>query len=138
MATHSNRKWSSKIWFRYALLQVPEAALLILILCVIDGWVVDLPSWVFWSAIGIWVAKDVAIYPLVWRSYNPAQSDNVMPLCGAKGIAKERLAPSGYIRVRGALWKARLMTDSPPVDEGDAVRVSERQGMTLLVEPWQE
>jgi membrane protein implicated in regulation of membrane protease activity len=138
MATHRSRKWSSKIWLRYILLQVPEAALLILILYMIDGWAIDLPSWAFWSTIGIWVAKDVAMYPLVWRSYNPEQSDNVMPLCGAKGIAKERLAPSGYILVRGVLWQARLMTDGPPVDEGDAVRVNGRQGLTLFVEPWQE
>jgi membrane protein implicated in regulation of membrane protease activity len=131
-------KWASKIWVRYALLQVPELALLILILLVISEWVVELPGWVFWSVGGVWVAKDIAMYPLVWRSYNPEQSDNVMPLCGAKGIAKERLDPSGYIRVRGALWKATRMTDGPPIAEGEAVRVLERRGMLLLVEPWQE
>lgn len=60
-----------------------------------------------------------------------------MSLVGAKDIAKERLAPSGYIRVCGELWKARLQQGCPPVVEGEAVRVNERHGLTLLVEPWE-
>lgn len=132
MPTH---KWASQTLLRYTLLQLPALALFIVILLVIQRWVV-LPLWLLWSAIIIWVVKDALLYPLVWRAYSPDQSASVMSMVGAKGIAEERLAPSGYIQVRGELWKARLMKDSPPVAEGDAVRVNERHGLTLLVRAW--
>lgn len=128
-------QWTSRILIRYTLLQLPALALFIVILMVIQRWGV-LPTWLFWSAILIWVVKDALLYPLVWRSYNSDQSESVMALVGAKGIAKERLAPSGYIRVCGELWKARLQKDCPPVAEGEAVRINERHGLTLFVEPW--
>jgi membrane protein implicated in regulation of membrane protease activity len=128
-------KWDSRILTRYILLQLPALVLFIVLLVVIQGWVV-LPTWLFWGAIVIWVLKDAVLYPLVWRAYNPEQSDRVMSLIGAQGIAKEPLAPSGYIQVRGVLWKAELMQDCPPVAEGDAVRVNQRRGLTLLVQPW--
>lgn len=132
MPTH---KWDSRALIRYTLLQLPSWALFIVMLLLIQRWVV-LPPWLFWGAIFIWVAKDALLYPVVWRAYLPNQSESVMELVGARGIAKERLAPSGYIRVCGELWKARLPEDCPPVAAGEAVRVNERQGLTLFVEPW--
>lgn len=133
MPTH---KWEARVLMRYILLQLPAWALFIAILLLIQRWVV-LPAWLFWTAILIWVVKDALLYPFVWRAYNPNQSESVMALVGARGIAKERLAPSGYIRVCGELWKARLPKDCPPVAEGEAVRVNERHGLTLFVEPWE-
>lgn len=97
-----------------------------------------LPTWLFWGVIVVWVVKDAVLYPLVWRAYNPEQSESVISLVAARGIAKERLAPSGYIHVRGELWKAKLMKNCPPVAEGDAVRVNARRGFTLVVQPWAE
>ncbi len=54
---------------------------------------------------------------------------------GARGIAKERLAPSGYVFVRGELWKAVLMKGSPPIEEGEGVLVHAKEGLTLVVQP---
>jgi membrane protein implicated in regulation of membrane protease activity len=133
----SKRKWNSRTLIRYALLQVPELALFIVILLVIQHWVA-FPAWLFWGAIAIWTIKDVVLYPFVWQAYSPDQSESVISLIDAKGIAKERLAPSGYIRVRGVLWKAELVEGYPPVAEGEAVRVNERRGLTLRVQPWDE
>lgn len=36
----------------------------------------------------------------------------------ARGIAKEKLDPSGYVQVRGELWKAEVWGGGPPVDAG--------------------
>jgi membrane protein implicated in regulation of membrane protease activity len=134
MSTH---KWTPRLLIRYALFQLPELALLIVILLVIQRWVA-LPAWLFWGAIAIWAVKDVLLYPLVWQSYDPDQPQSVMPLVGAKGIAKERLAPTGYIQVHGVLWKAQLMKGCSPVAEGEAVQINERRGLTLWVQPWDE
>lgn len=54
---------------------------------------------------------------------------------GARGIAKERLAPSGYVFVRGELWKAVLMKGSPPIEEREGVLVHAKEGLTLVVQP---
>jgi len=56
-------------------------------------------------------------------------------MVGAQGIAKERLAPSGYVQVRGELWKAELMEGSPPLEKGDRVRVEGVRGLRLVVQP---
>ncbi len=56
------RKNSSRILVRYALLQLPGMALLVLILVFVQRWV-DLSAWVTWGSIAIWVVKDAILYP---------------------------------------------------------------------------
>ena len=133
----SLHKWNPRILIRYALLQLLELILFIIALWVVERWVM-LPVWLLWGAVVIWVIKDALLYPLVWQAYNPDQPEIVLLLVDAKGIAKERLEPSGYIRVGGALWKAELVEGCAPVAAGEAVRVNERHGLTLSVQPWDE
>lgn len=54
-------------------------------------------------------------------------------MIGQKGVAKERLDPSGYIFIRGELWKAEVIEGSPPVEEGETVKVEGTRGRILLV-----
>jgi len=103
----NKKKWSSRVLIRYWLLQLPALALLVLILIFAQRWV-DLPAWIFWGALVIWVVKDAVLYPFVWRAYDWDRSEGSNSMVGAKGIAKEPLAPSGYVRARGELWKAEL------------------------------
>ncbi len=56
-------------------------------------------------------------------------------MVGARGVAEDRLAPSGYIRVRGELWQTEVMGGDPPIEKGASVRVREVSGLTLLVQP---
>ena len=53
---------STRILVRYALLQLPGIALLVLILVFVKRWV-DLPAWVAWGSITIWAVKDAILYP---------------------------------------------------------------------------
>jgi hypothetical protein len=53
---------STRILVRYALLQLPGIALLVLILVFVQRWV-DLPAWVAWGSITIWAVKDAILYP---------------------------------------------------------------------------
>lgn len=115
----------------YSLMQLPELALVVVGLITLQHWV-TLPFWLFWGIIAVCIAKDVVLFPFVWRSYDSTQA-TADALIGAVGVARERLAPTGYIRVRGVLWRAEVADGGPPVEPGKTVKVEERHGLTLIV-----
>lgn len=129
----NHRRWSARVVVRYALLQVPGVALLVVLLMVVQRWV-DLPAWFSWGLVALWVAKDVIFFPFTWRAYDWDRSGDANSMVGARGVAEEQLAPWGYIRVHGELWKAEVMGDGPPIDRGEVVRVRGIRGLTLLVQ----
>jgi membrane protein implicated in regulation of membrane protease activity len=126
------RIWSARVLSNYWALQVPEAALLVVILLLLQSWL-GFPTWLTWSLVGLWVAKDAALYPLVWRSYDPGYPATMHSLDGEHGVATERLDPSGYVRVRGELWRAELDRGARPVNKDEAVQVQATRGLTLIV-----
>ena len=130
------RAWSAPIIVRYALYQLPALVVLILILVFVRRWV-DLPGWLGWGLVALWVAKDVVLFPFTWRAYDRSgrQRVDLTQMVGALGIAEERLAPSGFVRVRGELWHAEVEGGGPPVERGEAVRVRDIHGLRLLVVP---
>ena len=130
----NNRRSSARILVRYTLLQLPGLALLILILILVQQWV-DLPVWIVWGSIVVWVAKDAILYPFVWRAYDQDRPQGANTMVGVRGIAKDRLAPSGYVHIRGELWNAEVMEGNPPIEKGEDVRVRGVRGLTLIVEP---
>ncbi len=128
------RGWSNRIIVRYVLLQLPALILLILILILIRRWV-NVPNWLFLGLVALWMMKDLILFPLTWRAYDWDRSRNTNPLVGEKGVAKNRLAPSGYVQIKGELWKAEVMGNGSPIEKGKAVRVQGIRGLTLLVQP---
>ena len=130
----NERGWSARVLLRYTLFQVPAVAGLILILMLVRRWV-DMPAWFVWGLIVIWVAKDVIMFPFVWRGYDRDRIRDANSMIGVRGIAKDRLAPSGYIRVHGELWQAEVVGGGSPIDRGQGVRVRGLRGLTLLVQP---
>lgn len=125
--------WTPRLLARYALLQLPAQALVVLTLLLVRPWV-DLPSWFFWGFIVCWVLKDVILFPFVWRAYDRDGSGRADSMEGLRGQAVEPLAPSGYVRVRGELWRAEVSGGRVPVEAGQAVLVRGSRGLTLLVE----
>ena len=125
-------RWTPKILLRYALLQLPSQALVVLALVVVRRWV-DLPPWFFWICIACWVLKDVILFPFVWRAYDWDRTANAHSMVGLRGTAAEQLAPAGYVRVRGELWRAEAVGDRRPIQAGEAVTVRGSRGLTLLV-----
>jgi len=118
---------------KYALLQIPGTVLLVLVLILVKRWV-QYPQWLYYGIIGIWVAKDIILFPFLWRAYDSRGGEVGHDMIGARGIAEERLDPEGYVRVRGELWRAQVRRNSPPIEKGSNVRVWEIQGLTLLVD----
>lgn len=118
----------------YVILQLPSLALLIVILILVRRWI-DLPEWLVWCFVAIWAAKEVMMFPSVWRSYSQRIRGGTTSLIGARGTAEERLDPSGYVRVNDELWRARVRQGFRPVGQGENVRVRGIDGLILLVEP---
>lgn len=55
-------------------------------------------------------------------------------MIGELGEVVDDVAPDGVVRIRGALWRARV-NRATPVNAGDQVRVAEIDGLWLEVEP---
>jgi membrane protein implicated in regulation of membrane protease activity len=127
------RRWPARAIRKYVLLQLPELVALIILLKLLQRWF-PIPEWLFWISIAVWVLKDAILFPFVWRAYDSGRPEDDR-ITGARGIAKERLAPSGYVFVRGELWKAVLMKGIPPIEEGEGVLVHGKKGLTLVVKP---
>lgn len=131
------RRWPARAVIRYTLLQVPATVLLVVLLIMVKRWVA-LPGWFIWTLVGLWVLKDIVLFPLVWRAYDPDRPSQAQSMEGMRGVAVEPLEPYGYVRVRGELWKAELASGSPPMEAGAGVRVCGIRGLTLLVQPEDE
>ena len=125
--------WSSQVALKYALFQLPGLVLFFLILILAQRWT-DLPLRSIWGLLILWVIKDVVLFFFVWRAYQRVAN----PLIGMKGVAEEQLAPSGYVRVRGELWKVEVIDSNLQIDKGEAVKVRRIRGLTLFVEPYND
>jgi membrane protein implicated in regulation of membrane protease activity len=128
------KKIPRSIYLRYVLLNIPGLVAVILILIIIQRWIV-LPVWLFWSAIGFWIVLDVVLFPFVWRAYDWDRPGRSQSMIGERGIAKERLAPSGYVQVHGELWRAEILGEESTIEKGQTVRIIKIEGLTLFVVP---
>jgi len=126
-----------KIIIRYALLQIPELILIIIGLRLVLIWF-DLADWLFWIIILMMVIKDIILFPFLWRAYDWDNPKNTNSLLGVRGIARERLAPNGYIFINGELWMAELAEEEIIIEKDEPVIVTGVQGLTLIVQPAQE
>ncbi len=132
----SQQGWEAKkraVLLRYALFQLPGLVMTAGALVMLRKWL-GMPLWLAWTAMALWIAKDVVLFPLVWRSYLPGSGEGAEKMIGLQGEAVEPVDPAGKIRVHGELWRARLTEGSPPVERGEHVTVRGISGLTLFVE----
>jgi len=127
-------KYSLRLIIRYSLLQLPGIALVIGIMFLVKRFV-DIPFWLLWFIPLAWVAKDIILFPFVWRAYDWDQKDKGLSIIGMHGIVSDRLKPTGYILIRGELWKAEAMEKELVIEKGQKVRVHGIHGLTLHVKP---
>jgi len=123
-----------KIIVRYALLQIPGLILTVIGLYIFQIWF-DLADWLFWLIISIVVIKDIILFPFLWPAYDWNNPGNRDPLLGQHGVARERLAPKGYIFLNGELWMAEVAEGEPPIEKDKAVTVTRVEGLVLTVRP---
>ena len=114
--------WSYVAW------QAPSWLVAVLVAIVLHR-AFGLGAWLVISALVLYVGKDLLLYPAMRAVFRrPAPS---VPL-GERGKAIDRLAPSGYVRVNGVLWSARVQAGD--IDAGSHVIVRDAEGLTLIVE----
>jgi len=127
--------WSTRAVLRYTSFQLPGWLVLILMLILVDRWM-DLSPWTMVAVTVLWIGKDIVMFPFAWRAYDPNPSKlAAYRMIGERAVAKEKLAPTGYVQVHGELWRAELASDTSTVEKGQSVRVIEVKGLTLSVRP---
>ena len=122
--------WSRQVLLKYSLLQLPGLALLILILLLLRHWI-SIPAWALWTFISLNVIVNVIMYPIVWRAYEKETPDS---MSGSQGIAVDRLSPSGHVRIKGELWRAKIIEGGSAIEKGEVVTVRGISGLTLIVQ----
>lgn len=117
----------------YLLLQIPGALVagVALFMAVEARWLAPATAI---AALVVWVAKDIALYPL----YRPALTRTrpvgaAAALHGCRGRARTAVADRGLVVIQGEFWTARAQEASIPA--GVTVRVVASNGRVLTVVP---
>ena len=119
---------------RYALFQLPELAIAAIVLLVLVRLDLLSPTW-GWILLGLWLFKELALFPFVRRAYEHADASATSSLIGKSAVVTERLDLQGTVRIGPELWWARLPPGAEPVEEGAQVCVTAVEGLTLHVDP---
>lgn len=124
-----------KTWTRYLLLQIPGWVVAGLVALLIQRWF-QLPDWTTPTALGIWIAKDLVLYPFLKEAYDGSTSRTpATRLVDEMGTAQQDLNPQGFVRVHGELWRAMVIGSSRIVRRGERVSIRRVERMLLLIEP---
>jgi len=118
--------------FKYVLVQVPDVVIFVVVLLVLQRWL-ELSTWLVILLITLWVLKDILLFPLLRRSFEEGRPEDMHPMIGARGVAKDRLDPGGYAWIQGELWRAETAEGHGPIEAGDPLLVTDMRGLTLLV-----
>ena len=122
-----------RVLTRYALFQIPDLILLGLGLAAAVHWW-SLPVVAAYALFGLWIVKDITMFPLLRVAYQTDGSSVADRLDGAIGVVTQSLDPAGYVSVASELWSAEAPFESATVAVGSTVRVVGIRGLTLLVE----
>ncbi len=122
-----------RVLARYTLFQIPDLILMGLGLAAAVHWW-KLPVVAAYALFGLWIVKDIAMFPLLRVAYQTDGSSVADRLDGALGVVTRPLNPTGYVSVASELWSAEVSIESAPVAVGSTVRVVSIRGLTLLVE----
>lgn len=124
----------ARVLATYLLLQIPGWLLAGAVVAVLHRWdVLSVSAGVL--VVLLWVVKDLLLFPVVRTAYEGDARQGADRLIGLAGVTTTRLAPDGYVRLRGELWRAELTDTSQRVEQGATVRVCASRGLTLFVAP---
>ena len=127
----------SRVLAKYLLFQVPGLVGAVAVLWALVRWW-ELEPWIAVLLLGLWIVKDLALYPVLRIGYETRGAGPEAALVGASGVAQDDLRPDrvGYVRVGAELWRARLDGGSAAAEirQGAPVRVTALRDLTLIVE----
>jgi membrane protein implicated in regulation of membrane protease activity len=123
-----------RIVLKYFLLQLPGIIFLAVILWWAWQWF-NVPDYLIWMTLLIWVGKDVVLFPFLWRYYDSKLIPDRFEMVGRQGTALSDLNPKGTVQINGERWKAVISEADVPVVAGDRIQVTEIKGLQLVVKP---
>lgn len=124
----------SRLIIKYALLQLPEYTMLILLFILLQR-LVEISGYVMWIALGLWVLKDIVLFPFLGRYYDPEYHKDWFSMIGLQGVVYKPLTPTGTVCIKGELWKAEVLDSRINIDTDRPVVVRNLRGLTLQVVP---
>jgi membrane-bound ClpP family serine protease len=84
---------------------------------------------------GLWIAGEVALFPLLRVAYEPdSEDDGAGGLVGTTAVVHRQLDPEGWITIGAERWRA-VTADGASIAPGRAVQVVSARGLQLVVEP---
>jgi len=128
----SRHRPSLRIVVKYFMLQLPGVVAFALVLLLVRHWM-EFPDYLAWVLFGIWICKDIFLFPVLWRFYDPSQHPDRFRMIGRKGVAVTNLAPDGYVLVQGERWQAGIAEGGTPIGQGEAICVGAINGLKLTV-----
>lgn len=126
-----------RVILKYFLLQLPGMATFALMLLLVRRWL-EIPAYLAWALFGVWVGKDIFLFPILWRFYDPSQYPDRFRMVGRKGIALTNLNPDGYVLIQGERWQAGICDGQLPIQQGRGICVEAINGLKLTVKPCAE
>jgi membrane protein implicated in regulation of membrane protease activity len=116
---------------KYLLFQIPGWIITAIVLLMLLHWEF-IPKWLAVLCFVAWLLKDLLLYPFLRRAYEPGVTGSAR-LVGSRGVAEGDLAPTGYIRVRGELWRAVVSPADNVIRSGTEVEVVSADRMEVFV-----
>lgn len=116
---------------KYLLFQIPGWIITAIVLLILLHWEF-IPKWLAVLCFVAWLLKDLLLYPFLRRAYEPGVTGSAR-LVGSRGVAEGDLAPTGYIRVRGELWRAVVSPADNVIRSGTEVEVVSADRMEVFV-----
>ena len=110
-----------RVLIKYFLLQLPGQAVFILIFVFVRQWL-EAPAYLMWGLLGLWVGKDIFLFPFLWRFYDPEQYPDRFRMVGRKGFTLTRLDPDGYVQVQGERWQAGVYEAHASIEKDETDR----------------
>ena len=127
-----SRSWNRRVVLRYVLLQVPGLAAALVVIFLLRRWIV-FPDSYAWIGLGLWILKDVLLFPFVWHAYDWDNPGRAGSMIGRRGRVTQKLAPSGYVQIGGELWRAEVAEAALSIEEGEWITVEGMDGLKLFV-----
>ena len=120
-------------FLRYSLFQIPGLLVVgfSLVFAYTENWI-SLPGCIV--VILLWVMKDIALFPVLRKSYERSPHSLTKDFEGHSAIAQGVINPTGHVALRGELWRAELAPGADSIGDRERVRIIEARGLTLIVQ----
>jgi membrane protein implicated in regulation of membrane protease activity len=130
-------KPQSKTVFGYTIYAIIGTILELTVLLTVLLWVLPLFNiYITWWILAILLAIELGISIFTYIMGRRALSKKLMygpdAIIGSEGVVATAFNPTGYVKIRGELWKASCQSS---LKVGDEVVVTEMEGLKLMVVP---